>query len=1042
MSFGQGFGGVFGRPDDSSGGSDDSGGSSRGFGFSSGSGGSGDDDRGNTGGTGMRRPGALLLTLIILGVLVALFVLFAMVYTEVLWFNQLGYEQVFWTEHITRAILFVVAGVVMAAITWLALHLAYKYRPKNLAGQLRRNVEQYQKQLEPIRRLVFIGAPILIGFFAGTAAMNGWEQVLLFFNQVPYGQQDPEFGLDLTFYMATLPFLNTIASFLVSVVLVAGIAGLVVHYLYGGIRIEEGSGITVERAARFHILVFAGVYMLLQAGRYWLNRYETLQDQSGNWAGAMYTDVNAVIPTSTILAIAAIIVIGLFIATMVTGRWRLSIIGVAGFLVAALIAGAIYPFLIQEYRVSPSEETMEAPYIERNIAYTRDGYDIADVDYTDYAGETEAQEGALAGDAETTANVRLMDPNLLSETFGQLQQFRPYYSFPDILHIDRYNIDGEVHDTVLAAREVSPPGDDSWVNQHTIYTHGYGVVAADAAEVGAGGRPSFLLSGIPTSGELATEEEYEPRIYFGLNSPEYSIVGKEEGQPDRERDRPAEQGSEEEDTAYTFTGDGGPSIGNFFNQLAYAIKFGSTEILLSQNVDSNSQIMFDRTPVERVQKVAPYLEVDPNTYPAIVDGRVEWIVEGYTTSDAFPYSDQSQLESATAGTTDVDQSLTLTGQINYIRNSVKATVDAYDGSVNLYAWDPEDPLLQAWSGVYGDTIQPYSEMSAELMEHVRYPEDMFNVQREKLTRYHVSDPGDFYQANDEWSVPDDPTAAAESNTPIPPFYMTMQMPGQDPAFQLTTPFIPQTREGETTRNVLYGFLGANGNAGTGEDGVKADTYGHLQMLELPRQTTTPGPGQAQNNFNSDDTVSQELNLLRQGASDVINGNMITLPVAEGVMYVQPVYVRSTGETSYPVLQKVLVAFGNEVGFADTFAEALDQVFEGDAGAETPVEMQDEGEAPTESDDPQTEDPAEGDEQQAEPPMADAPSDQLDQALQDARDAMSRSEEAMADGDWAAYGEAQADLQAALEEAIELDDGEAPASDNGDTDNTDAENGSD
>lgn len=1028
MSFGQGFGGIFGRPDDPSGGSDDSGGSSRGYGFSSGSGGSGDNDGEGRQGAGSRRPGALLLTLIIVGVLVALFVLFAMVYTEVLWFNQLGYQKVFWTEHITKAILFVVAGVVMAVVTWLALHLAHKHRPKNLAGQLRQNVEQYQKQLEPIRRLVFIGAPILIGFFAGTAAMNGWEQVLLFFNQVPYGMEDPEFGLDLTFYMATLPLLTTLVSFLTSIVLVAGIAGIIVHYLYGGVRIEDGTGVTVERAARFHILIFASLYMVLQGGRYWLGRYGTLQDQSGNWAGAMYTDVNAVIPTSTILAIATILVIGLFIATMITSRWRLSIIGIAGFIVAALIAGSIYPFLIQQYRVEPTEQTMESEYIQRNMDYTREGYDVADVEYTSYAGETAAERGALAGDAATTANVRLMDPNLISETFGQLEQFRPYYSFPETLHVDRYEIDGEVRDTVLAAREVNPPGDDSWVNQHVIYTHGYGIVAADASEVGSGGRPSFLLSGIPTSGVLASEDDYEPRIYFGRNTPEYSVVGKEEGEPDRERDRPQETGSDQ-DTAYTFSGDGGPAIGGLFNQLAYAIKFGSTEILLSQDVNSESQVLFDRDPVERVEKVAPYLTVDTNTYPAIVNDRVQWIVDGYTTSDAFPYSDQSQLDSATTDALNVDPNLILSGQINYIRNSVKATVDAYDGSVTLYAWDPEDPLLQAWMEVYDQTVLPYSEMSAELMDHVRYPQDMFKVQREKLARYHVDDPGDLYESNDAWSIPDDPTSGSESGVKMPPYYMTMQMPGQDePAFQLTTPFIPQEREGVAQRNVLYGFLGANGDAGTGEDGVKSDTYGQLQMLELPRQTTTPGPGQAQNNFNSDDTVSRELNLLRQGASDVINGNMITLPVAEGILYVQPVYVRSTGETSYPVLRKVLVAFGDEVGFADTLSESLDQVFEGESGAETPEEQQTED---------LPEDETEG--SQAEPPMAGSAQDQLTEALDDARDAMSRSESAMADGDWTAYGQAQADLQDALERALELEEGEdAPADENGDVDNNDAE----
>ena len=325
--------------------------------------------------------------------------------------------------------------------------------------------------------------------------------------------------------------------------------------------------------------------------------------------------------------------------------------------------------------------------------------------------------------------------------------------------------------------------------------------------------------------------------------------------------------------------------------------------------------------------------------------------------------------------------------------------------------------------VYDNTVKPYSEMSAELMDHVRYPEDMFKVQREILATYHVDDAGDFYEANDAWSIPDDPTSGSEAGVKIPAYYMTMQMPGQEqPAFQLTTPYIPQEREGVAQRNVLYGFLGANGDAGTGEDGVKAETYGHMQMLELPRQTTTPGPGQAQNNFNSDDTVSRELNLLRQGASDVINGNMITLPVAEGILYVQPVYVRSTGETSYPVLRKVLVAFGDKVGFADTLAESLDQVFEGESGAETPEEQQTEG-AP------------EGEEGQAEPPVASPPAEQLADALNDARDAMERSDSAMADGDWAAYGEAQADLQEALERALAAEGDEAPAESEGDADNT-------
>lgn len=1040
MSFGQGFGGLFGGPEDGRSGGSGSGSGAPGgpsgpggwFGGPQGPTGPGGPQRpdgpqrpGGGSSTGQRRPGrpsALVLTIIIVAALVALFVLFSGIYTEILWFNQIGYTEVFWTENITRAVLFIIAGLVMAAAVWLAMSLAWRARPKDLGSRTRDTLAQYQKQLEPIRRLVFIGVPALLGFFAGSAAMGAWQDVLLFLNQEPYGKVDPEFGMDLTFYMATLPMLGILVGYLISVVLIAGIAGLLVHYLYGSIRVEERGGITIERGARIHIGVFAALFLLLQGANYWLDRYRTLQSQQGNWAGALYTDVHAVIPTSTILAVTAVIVAILFVVTIVTGRWRISIVGTVVLIIGAVVAGAVYPFAVQEWQVKPSEQTREAEYISRNIEMTREAYGLSEMEYTNYAGETEADEGGLTNESANTANIRLMDPNLLSRTFGQLQQFRPYYGFPNTLHVDRYEVDGETKDTVIAAREVSVDPNSSWVNQHIIYTHGYGMVAADASAVAAGGRPSFLLSGIPSQGELGTDEDYEPRIYFGMNSPQYSVVGAPEGAPDRERDRPQDADSTA-DTTYTFTGEGGPSVGNLFNRLIYAIKFGSTELLLSSDINSESQILYDRNPVQRVEKVAPYLTVDSNAYPAIVDGRIQWIVDAYTTSDSFPYSRQEQLDSATQDALNTDMSANLTGRVNYIRNSVKATVDAYSGEVTLYAWEA-DPLLQAWQKVYPSTLKPYSEMSAELMDHVRYPEDMFKVQRELLGRYHVTNAADFYENNDAWDVPADPTQD-NPNIKQPPYYMSLQMPGKDEAaFSLTTTFIPQLRDAGTQRNVLYGFLSANGEAGTGEDGVKSEDYGHLQLLELPRSTAVPGPGQAQANFDSNSTVSRELNLLRQGASSVINGNMITLPVANGILYVQPVYVQSTGSTSYPTLRKVLVSFGDRVGFGDTLQESLDQVFGGDAGIDT-------GETPTA--------PTDGDGDQAEPPMALSDQEQLSEALADAQAAIEASETALSSGDWAAYGEAQQQLNDALQRATEADDaingvtdsgaeGDAPAED--------------
>lgn len=635
---------------------------------------------------------------------------------------------------------------------------------------------------------------------------------------------------------------------------------------------------------------------------------------------------------------------------------------------------------------------------------TRQAYGLDGVEETPYDVQLNPQKNALAKDSATTTNIRLLDPNLVSAAFDQLQQFRTYYKFTTTLNVDRYEIDGKTEDTVIGVRELNVDQTDTWVNQHITYTHGYGVVAAFGNRVAAGGRPDFMLSGIPTNGVLGNDDTYEPRIYFGETSPSYSIVGGPEGWAPRELDRPA-SGSGSQDTRNTFDGDGGPSVGNFFNRLVYSLKFASTDLLLSDAINEESQILYDRSPKERVEKVAPYLTVDSNTYPAIVDGRVQWIVDAYTTSDNYPYSKQQALASAvtdslTGGTRAVAQ----TGQINYIRNSVKATVDAYDGSVTLYAWEPEEPMLKAWQKVFPTNIKSYKDMSAELMSHVRYPEDLFKVQRELLSTYHVTDPEGYYDANDAWSVPSDPT---QSNASIkqPPYYLSLKMPKQEKeAFSLTSTFIPQTASGGQQRNVLFGFLSAEADAGS-EAGVKAEGYGKLRLLAIPRELSVPGPGQAQQNFDSNATVSQALNLLRQGASEVKNGNLLSLPVGGGILYVQPVYVQSSGQTSYPTLRKVLVAFGDKVGFADTLAEALDQVFQGTSGAVT-SETETGGTGTPESGDPEVDLTVE---------------QQLTDALGDANAAIKAGQEALAKNDFAAYGAEQTKLKDALDRATEAQD---------------------
>ncbi|MFI7581670.1 UPF0182 family membrane protein [Kocuria kalidii] len=954
-----------------------------------------------------RKRGALWPTVVVVLVLVAAFVGLTQLYTDVTWYDQLGYLSVFVTENVTKIVIFVVAAVLVAALMFASLFLAYRHRPITAESIVDDNLRRYQEALEPVRKIVMVAVPVLFGLFAASTAMTQWDTVLLFLNQEPFGQEDPQFGLDIGFYVFTLPFLRFLIGFLVSAVLLAAVAGILMHYVYGGIRITE-RGLDTTRASRVQLGILAAVFLLLQAANFWLDRYSTLQSTSGTWTGALYTDVNAVIPTKAILAAAALIVAILFLVASFIGRWRLPVIGTAMLLVVAVVAGGIYPWIVQRFQVTPTEQALESQYIQRNIELTRMAYELDETEVMSYDATTETEQGALRQDTETTSNIRLLDPNVVSAAFSQLQQFRPYYQFPDTLNVDRYEIDGEVQDTVIAARELNPEQNQGWYNQHVVYTHGYGVVAAYGSRVEADGKPQFMQAGIPSDGVIS--DDYEPRIYFGENSPNYSIVGGGEGDEPLELDRPQTAGDEAGDAKTTFAGDGGPSIGNFFNRLAYGIKFQSSDLLLSDAVRPESQILYDRDPRERIEKVAPYLTVDGSPYPAIIDGQVQWIVDAYTTSDAYPYSTPAVLQEATQDTqTAQGAAATLPPErVNYIRNSVKATVNAYDGSVSLYAWDEEDPVLKAWQNVFPNTLRPYSEMSSELMAHVRYPQDMFKVQRELLNEYHVTEANDFYSENDVWSVPNDPTQ--DSDVALPPYYLSMRMPGEDEAnFSLTTSFIPQQSETGNTRNVMYGYLSANSDAGTGEDGVKSDEYGTLRLLELPRSSVVPGPGQAQNLFNSDTDVSTELNLLRQGASEVINGNLLTLPAGGGMLYVQPVYVQSSGDAAYPTLRRVLVGFGEEVGFAPTLNEALDEVFGGDSGAQTSAGAGvEDAEAGT---------PDAAGEDGAEAP---AGGGTLEDALDEANQAVQESQQALQDGDWTSYGEAQERLQDAIERALEAE----------------------
>ncbi|CAB4867180.1 unannotated protein [freshwater metagenome] len=841
-----------------------------------------------------------------------------------------------------------------------------------------------------------IGIPLALGALAGLAVAPNWGIVLSYLNRTPFGDTDPQFGLDISFYIFELPFYIGLVGFLSAAFLIALLLAAGVHIIYGSIKFN-GRETLVSRAARIQIGVTAFLYLLTQGASLWLDQYSTLTSSAGLFTGASYSDVNAAIPGSQILALISVVVALLFLVAAFVGKWRLPVVATGLMVVSSLILGGLFPWAVQTFQVIPNERVLESAYIQRNLDATSKAFGIDTVERVEYNAVVDAEPGALREDAETTASIRILDPALVSSSFRQLEQFRQYYNFPNQLDVGRYEIDGKVQDTVLAVRELNQAGlgdSQSWYNNVVVYTHGFGVVAAYGNQRTPDGKPVFMQSGIPSVGKLG---DYEPRVYFGESSPTYSIVGAASGSEPLELDFPAGEG-ESDQTYNTFSGSGGPMISGIIPRLAYALKFQSEQILLSDAINAESQILYNRNPRERVAAVAPFLELDSDPYPAIIDGQVLWIVDGYTTSNNYPYSRSEDLAQAIADAN--SPSVLLRGEANYIRNSVKATVNAYDGKVTLYEWDEKDPILQTWKKVFPDTIRPMSEMSGELLSHVRYPADLFKVQRSILGSYHVEDAGAFYSQQDAWMTPNDPVGGAGVGTLQPPYYLTMQVPGTDaPDFSLYSTFIPRST-GEASRNVLTGYFVANSDAGT-TAGKKSANYGTLRLLTLPKSTIVPGPGQVQNNFSADSKVSQLLNILRQGSTRVLNGNLLTLPVGGGLLYVQPVYIQSTGETSYPLLQKILVAFGDQIAFEDTLDEALTVLF-GSSGIpdETdPVDPADPGAEPTDPEAPTT------------------GSDALATALQQALEAIQEKDAAMAAGDWTAFGKAEEKLRKAIEAAL-------------------------
>ena len=913
----------------------------------------------------------LIITGAIIFAIGAAFFSLAGYYIDWLWFESVGFTSVWSTVLFTRIQLFLIVGILTAALLSANIYIAYKRRPLYVPMNIEvSGVERLRAQIEPVRRWVFLGITAAVVYFAGTSGMIFWREWLQFRNSTDFGVTDPQFNLDISFFAFKLPMYQALIGWGISTLVLAALASAFVHYMYGGIRTDVQTDRTTV-AARVQISILLGLIVLLKAVAYWFDRYALALQEGRLITGLTFSDVNALLPAKAILSAIAVVCSLLFFANIIRRSWLLPAAGTALLVISSVLIAGVYPAAIQQFQVKPSESSKEAPYIQRNIDATRAAYDLAGVEVIDYNAKISTTSGQLAKDAATIANIRLMDPNVLNATFTQLQQIKPYYSFAESLDIDRYTIDGVSRDVVVALRELNIEGSPSrnWINDHLVYTHGFGFVAAFGNTVDTDGKPSFLVGDLPPTDGLG---EFQPRVYFGENFPNYSIVGGEKTENPVEFDYP-DDASPNGQRNYTYTGEGGVPVGSLLNKLLFAINYGEQRIILSNLINADSKIIYNRLPRERVEKVAPWMTLDGDPYPAIVDGKITWIIDGYTTSAGYPYSRSTALADAT-------EDALSNRSVNYIRNSVKATVDAYDGTVTLYQWDEKDPVLKTWMKAFPDTVKAKSAMSKELLEHIRYPEDMFRVQRDVLSSYHVQSAAAYYGGQDFWRVPRDPSTFGANAGAQPPYYMSLQMPGSDKSnFSLTTPFVP--RGG---RENLSAFAAVNATAGP--------DYGKITVLQLPRSTNIPGPSQVASNFEAKPEVANTLSLLRQGGADVVLGSLLTLPVGDGLLYVQPVYVRATANSAaYPLLQKVLVSFGDVIGFDDSLKGALDQVFGGNSGTSSTSQN------PTATTDDENAD--------------------LASALQSARQAISDGNAALAKGDFAAFGRAQDRLKTAIAAAI-------------------------
>jgi len=924
------------------------------------------------------------ITLLVL--LVALFVLLTSLrgiagfYTDLLWFDSLGYRGVFTGVLGAKVTLALIFSAAFAVLLWLNLFIADRLAPRlRPAGPEEEVIERYHELIGNRTGLVRLAIAIVFGLIAGVGQSGKWHDWLLFRNAQDFGLQDEQFGRDVGFYVFKLPFLTFVVDWLFASLIIILIVTVVAHYVNGGIRVQ-GIAQRVTPQVKAHVSVLLGVLAVVRACDYYLQRFELTLSTRGTVDGALYTDVNAQLPALNLLLIISGVAVVLFIVNIWRRGWVLPVLAVGLWAFVALVIGNVYPAFVQRFRVEPSESSKEQQYIERNIAATRAAYGLEDVGVTPFAANDELDAADLERNADTIRNIRLWDPETIEKAFQQLQSVRQQYQIRDV-DVDRYVIDGEETQVLVSARELDaadiPQG--SWEARHLTYTNGHGIVAAPSNARDQNGRPEFLAEDIPMVADVPELEVDQASIYFGEELDGYVMV-------DTDRREIAFQ-DEEETQFRAYDGEDGIGVGSLLRRAAFALRFADWNAFISGNITSESKILIVRDVKKRAELVAPFLHFDSDPYVVNVDGDLKYVLDAYTTTSRFPYAQR-------ADTDDQASESGLRHGLNYVRNSVKAVVDAYDGTVELYVVDDEDPLIRAYRSAFPDLFTDGDEASDALRAHFRYPEDLFRLQTTMWGRYHIEDPDDFYNNADAWEIARDPgssvsttaTTAAEATAQtagarVVPYYLQMRIPGEEKTeFLILRPFVPRSSGSE--RQQLTAFMVARSDP---------ESYGSLETFVMPRGDLPDGPRIVAATIGNDEAVGSLETLLGQEGSDLVFGNLVLVPVEESLLFVQPVYVESEA-TRIPELEKVIVSFEGRVALEDTLQEALDALFGAapDTGEEDPDAGADDDEGAEELD--------------------------IDELLAAATEAFAAAEAALNEGDLGEYQRRVEEAQRLIEQA--------------------------